>query len=47
MDRGMGDALPIEKLDISNYTPWEYKMHHYLLGHDYWSYIHLENEVTP
>ena len=47
MDRGMGGALPTEKLDRSNYASWEYKMHHYLLGHGYWSYIHGENEVVP
>ena len=39
MDRGMGGALPTEKLDRSNYTSWEYKMHEYILGHGYWCYI--------
>ena len=43
----MGGALPIEKLDKSNYASWEYKMHQYLLGHGYGSYIHGENEVAP
>ena len=42
----MGGALPTEKLDRNNYTSWEYKMHQYLLGHGYWSYIHGENEVV-
>ena len=26
-----------EKLDRSNYASWSYKMHQYLLGHDYWA----------
>ena len=46
MYRGMGGALPTEKLDRSNYVSWEYNMHQYLLGHDYRSYIHGENEVA-
>ena len=45
MDRGMVGGLPTEKLDKSNYVTWEYKMHQYLLGHGYWTYIHGENEV--
>ena len=36
----------IEKLDRSNYSSWEYKMHQYLLENGYWSYIHGENEVV-
>ena len=47
MDRGMGSALPTEKWDKSNYTSWEYKMHQYVFGHGYFSYIHGENEVAP
>ena len=47
MDRGMGGALPIKKLDRSNYASWEYKMHQYVFGHGYFSYIHGENEVAP
>ena len=43
----MSGAIPIEKLDRSNYASWEYKMHQYLLGHGYWSYIHGGNEVAP
>ena len=47
MDRGMGGALPIEKLNRSNYASWEYKIHQYLIGNGYWSYIHGGNEVAP
>ena len=43
----MGGVLPTEKLDRRNYASWEYKMHQYLPGHGYWSYIHGENEVAP
>ena len=43
----MGGGLPTAKLDWSNYTSREYKMHQYLLEHDYQSYIHGENEVAP
>ena len=46
MDRGVGGALPTEKLDRRNNASWEYKMHEYLLGHGYWGYIHVENEVV-
>ena len=35
----MGSALPTEKLDRTNFTLWEYKMHQYLVGQGYWSYI--------
>ena len=42
----MGGALLIEELDRSNYTSWEYKMHQYLLGQGYWSYIHRKKETT-
>ena len=37
MDRNVTSSLPVEKLDRSNYAFWSYKMHHYLLGHNYWS----------
>mgnify|MGYP002776136822 CR=1 FL=1 len=36
-----------EKLNISNYASWSYKMHHYLLGHGYWSYVEGANDATP
>jgi hypothetical protein len=39
MDRGVGSFLPIEKLDRTNYASWSYKMHQYLLGQGYWSYV--------
>ena len=46
MDKGMHGALPIEKLDRSNYMSWAYKMHQYLLGHGYWSYVEGANDAT-
>ena len=46
MDRGMGSSLPIEKLDRSNYASWSYKMHPYLLGHGYWSYVDGANDTA-
>ena len=42
----MGSLVPTKKLDRSNYICWSYKMHQYLLGHGYWGYIHVENEVV-
>ena len=47
MDRGMASSLPTEKLDRSNYASWSYKMHQYLLGHGYWSFVEGTNEVAP
>ena len=47
MDRGMASSLPTEKLDRSNYASWSYKMHQYLLGHGYWSYVDGANDVVP
>ena len=35
----MGNSLPSKKLDRNNFASWEYKMHKYLVGHGYWSYI--------
>ena len=43
----MGSALPTEKLDRTNYTSWEYKMHQYLVGQGYWSYIQGAHENQP
>ena len=40
----MASSLPTEKLDRSNYASWSYKMHQYLLGHGYWSYIDGAND---
>ena len=47
MDRGMASSLPTEKLDRTNYTSWSYKMHQYLLGHGYWSYVDGANDAAP
>ena len=47
MDRSMESSLPTEKLNQSNYASWYYKMHQYLLGHGYWSYVEGANEVAP
>ena len=47
MDRGMASLLPTEKLDRNNYASWSYKMHKYLLGHDYWSYVIGANDTAP
>ena len=46
MERGMGSSLPTEKLDRSNYSLWSYKMHQYLVGHGYWSYVEGANDAT-
>ena len=43
----MGSALPTEKLDRTNYMSWEYKMHQYLVGQGYWSYIQGAHENQP
>ena len=40
MDRGL-------QLDSSNYASWSYKMHQYLLGHEYWSYVEGANDAVP
>ena len=47
MDRGMASLLPTEKLNTSKYASWSYKMHQYLLGHGYWSYVDGANDVVP
>ena len=46
MDRGMASSLPTQKLDRTNYASWSYKMHQYLLGHGYWSYVDGANDAT-
>ena len=43
----MGSALPTEKLDRTNFASWEYKMHQYLVGQGYWSYIEGAHETQP
>ena len=52
MNTQIGSALPSEKLDRNNFASWEYKMHQYLVGQGYWSYIegaHIDQpiETTP
>ena len=46
MDRGIASSLPTEKLDRNKYASWSYKMHQYLLGHSYWSYVEGANDVV-
>ena len=43
----MGRAPPIEKLDITNFASWVYKMQRYLVGQGYWSYVEGANENQP
>ena len=43
----MASSLPTEKLDRTNYASWSYKMHQYLLGHGYWSYVDVANYAAP
>ena len=43
----MGSSLPTKKLDRSNYASWPYKMHQYLLGHGYLSYVEGANDASP
>ena len=47
MNTQIGSALPTEKLDRNNFPSWRYKMHQYLLGQGYWSYIKGEHEDRP
>ena len=47
MDRNIASSLPTKKLDRSNYASWLYKMHQYLLGHGYWSYVEGANVAAP
>ena len=47
MDRSMASSLPTEKLNRNNYASWSYKMHQYLLGHGYWSYVEGANDAAP
>ena len=35
MNTQMGSALPTEKLPMTNFASWEYKMHQYLVGQGY------------
>ena len=47
MNTQMGSALHTEKLDRTNFASWEYKMHQYLVGQGYWSYIRGAHETQP
>ena len=47
MNNQMGSAFPTEKLDRTNFTSWEYKMHQYLVGQGYLSYIKGAHENQP
>ena len=47
MNTQMGSTLPSEKLDRNNFASWEYKMHQYLVGQGYWSYIKGAHEDKP
>jgi hypothetical protein len=47
MDRGVGSFLLTEKLDRTNYASWSYKMHQYMLGHGYLSYVDGANDTAP
>ena len=42
----MGSSLLTENLYRNNYASWSYKMHQYLLGHGYWSYVEGANDAT-
>ena len=43
----MASSLLTEKLDRTNYASWSYKMHQYMLGHGYWSYVEGANDAAP
>ena len=47
MNTQMGSALPSEKLDRNKFASWKYKMHQYLVGQVYWSYIKGAHEYQP
>ena len=47
MDNSMPGSFPTEKLDRSNYASWSYKMHQYLLGPGYSSYMEGASVVAP
>ena len=47
MNIGLGSLLPTEKLDRRYHACWSYKMHQYLLGHRYWSYVKGANDASP
>ena len=43
----MASSFRTEKLNRGNYTSWSFKMHQYLLGHGYWSYVEGVNDIVP
>ena len=47
MNIQMGGSLPTKKLNRNNFPSWEYKMHQYLVGQGYWSYIVGAHEDRP
>ena len=47
MNTHMGNVIPTEKLDRSNFASGEYKMYQYLFGQGYWSYIKGAQETQP
>ena len=47
MNTQMESVLPTEKLDRTNFASWEHKMHQYLVGQGYWSYIKGAHETQP
>ena len=47
MNTQMGNTLHREKLDMSNFSSWEYKMNQYLVGQGYWSSIKGAFEEKP
>ena len=47
MNTQNGSAFPTKKFDRTNFASWEYKMHQYLIGQGYWSYINGAHENQP
>ena len=46
MNTQLGNTLPKEELDKTNFASWEYKMHQHLVSEGYWSYIEVQ-ETQP
>ena len=47
MNTEMGSAFPAKKLDKKQLASWEYKMHEYLVGQVYWSYVEGAHKNQP
>ena len=45
-DKAMKSSFQTKKLDRNICASWEYKMHQYLLDHEYQGYIEGANEAT-